>query len=47
MANALYQLLVLLDTMYYEHTEIQNIIHRNATVSDGYTTLYEIMEQIN
>ncbi len=33
--------------MYYEHTEIQNIIHRNATVSDGYTTLYEIMEQIN
>jgi hypothetical protein len=47
MANALYQLLVLPDTIPYEYTELRNILHRNATTSDGYVTLYDIMEQIH
>ncbi len=47
MANALYQLLVLPDTVAYEYTEIRNILHHNATTSDGYATLYKIMEQIH
>jgi hypothetical protein len=47
MANALYQLLVSPDTIPFEYTEIRNIIHRNASTTDGYSTMYEIMEQIH
>jgi len=47
MSNALYQLLLLPDTVPYEYTEVRNIIHRNATTSDGYVTVYEILEQIH
>jgi len=44
MANALYQLLALTDTIPSKYTDIRNIIHRHATNTDGYSTLYEITE---
>lgn len=45
MANALYQLLALQDTVPPEHTEIRNIINRYSKNTDGYSALYEIMER--
>lgn len=47
MADSLYQLLALPDTIPLEHTEIRNIIHRHASNTDGYSALYEIMERIH
>ncbi len=47
MADALYQLLALTDTVSMEHTEVCNIIHRHASNTDGYSALYEIMERIH
>jgi hypothetical protein len=47
MANALYQLLILTDTIPSEYTDIRNILHRQASNTDGYSSLYEIMECIH
>jgi hypothetical protein len=47
MADALYQLLALIDTTPMEHTEVWNIIQRHANTTDGYAALYEIMERIH
>jgi len=47
MADPLYQLLALSDTVSAEHTEVRNIIQRHATHTDGYAALYEIMERIH
>lgn len=47
MADPLYQLLALHDTVGAEHTEVQNIIQRYAGNTDGYAALYEIMERIH
>jgi hypothetical protein len=47
MTDALYQLLALTDTVAMEHTEVRNIIQWYATNTDGYATLYEIMERIH
>jgi hypothetical protein len=47
MADALYQLLQLPDTVPLEHTEVRNIINRHAAKTDGYSALYEIMERIH
>ncbi len=47
MADALYQLLALTDTISMEHAEVRNIIHRHASNTDGYSALYEIMERIH
>ena len=47
MADALYQLLALIDTVGTEHTEVRNILQRYATHTNGYAALYEIMERIH
>jgi hypothetical protein len=47
MGDALYQLLCLTETVPTEHTEVQNIIHRHASNTNGYSALYEIMECIH
>jgi len=47
MADALYQLLQLPDTIPSEHTEVRNILNRHASTTDGYSALYEIMERIH
>jgi hypothetical protein len=47
MADALYQLLQLPDTIPMEHTEVRNIINRHASNTDGYRALYKIMERIH
>jgi len=47
MADALYQLLQLPDTMPMEHTEVRNIINCHASNTNGYSALYEIMERIH
>jgi hypothetical protein len=47
MADALYQLLILTDTIPTEYTELRNILHRHASNTDGYSSLYEIMERIH
>jgi hypothetical protein len=44
MADALYQLLQLPDTIPMEHTEAQNIINRHASNTDSYSACYKIME---
>jgi hypothetical protein len=36
MADALYQLLAITDTVSLEHTEVRNIIQCHATNTDGY-----------
>jgi len=47
MADALYQLLQLPDTIPMEHTEVRNILNRHASTTDGFSALYEIMERIH
>jgi hypothetical protein len=47
MADALYQLLILPDTVPPEYTDIRNILNRHASNTDGYASLYEIMERIH
>lgn len=47
MANSLYQLLALPETVSSDHTEVRNIIHRHSGNTDGYSTLYGIMERIH
>jgi phage FluMu protein Com len=47
MADALYQLLILTDTITTEYTELRNILHRHASNTDGYSSLYEITERIH
>ncbi|MFN9981870.1 MAG: hypothetical protein ACK53Y_18235, partial [bacterium] len=47
MADALYQFLILPDTIPSEYTDIRNILNRHASNTDGYSSLYKIMERIN
>ncbi len=47
MADALYQLLILTDTIPTEYTELRNILHPHASNTDGYSSLYKIMERIH
>lgn len=47
MADALYQLLALTETIPVEHTGIHNIVHHHAANTDGYSALYDIMERIH
>jgi hypothetical protein len=46
MADALYQLFALIDTIPMEYTKICNIIQHNVANTDGFSALYEIMEHI-